>query len=176
MIVVAKIGKTVGVKGDLKLQIFSDFPQIFNQHIEFYASKGSLLKEVFPLKIKHYKEGLVCFEGYESLESAKSLTNAVLKMKIEDTRRLCSLDEGEFFWFDILGCEIVEGSEVLGVVTDIERIANVDYLVIGANCGIYEKKLPKTFMIPYIERYILEFSLAQKKIFAQGAREIWFAS
>ena len=174
MIEVARIGKTVGVKGDLRLHILSDFPQIFNQEIEFFASKTSFSKEVFPLKIKRYQGNLVCFEGYESLENAKILTNAILNMRLEDTRKFCDLDEEEFFWFDILDCEIIEGGESLGFVTDIERIANVDYLVIGANCC--DKKLPKTFMIPYIKHYVLEISLEQKKIFTQGAREIWFAS
>ncbi|WP_027327765.1 ribosome maturation factor RimM [Helicobacter pametensis] len=172
MIEVAKIGKTVGVYGGLKLHLLTDFPQIFSSDVTFFAQKGHLKQEIFKLKIKTYQDGIVCFYGYESLESAKTLTNAVLSMSIEDTRMICPLQEGEMFWFDLIGVKVVERGELLGYVKEIDRIGETDYLIVAANSA--ETKRPKTFMIPYIERYIL--SASSDEIQTSGAKDIWLES
>lgn len=172
MIEVAKIGKTVGVHGGLKIYPLTDFPQIFTQDVIFSARKGDLAQQYLELRIKSYKDGIAHFVGYESLESAKTLTNAILSMSLEDTKKLCPLKEGEMFWFDVLGCEIIEDGECLGCVKDIERIGSVDYLMIKARSS--DPKLPKTFMIPYIDRYVI--SSSKGKIYTQGAKDIWLES
>lgn len=174
MIEVGKLGRTVGVNGGLKLHIFSDFPEIFHQDIDFFLQREGLLNDCLKVRIKSFEKGIVIFYGFESLESAKTLRNAHLSVALEDTRKFCFLKEGEAFWFDVIGCEIIEEGECLGVVKEIERIANLDYLIIDAS--LQNQKLPKTFMIPYIPRYILQASFDEKKIFSQGAKEIWLAS
>lgn len=172
MIEVAKIGKTVGVHGGVKLHIMTDFPQIFSRNISFLARKGSFKQEIFEIKIKHFKKGIAYFEGYESLESAKELVNVILGMSLEDTKKICKLREGEMFWFEVVGCEIIEGEECLGIVKEVERIGNIDYLIVDAKTSCL--KLPKSFMIPYIDRYIL--SCSSGKIIVQGAKDIWLQS
>lgn len=172
MIQIAKIGKTVGVHGELKLHLMTDFPEIFTQGLVLFAQKGDLKQEKFTLQIKDYQDDLISFVGYESLESAKTLTNAILSMSIEDTRKICKLQEGEMFWFDVVGSEVIENGEVLGQVKDIERIGNVDYLMINANNQGH--KLAKMFMIPYIDQYII--SASNGKIYTQGAKDIWLES
>lgn len=174
MIQVAKIGKTSGVYGGLKLHILSDFPQILSQDIVFIAKSQGLKPQTLNLKIKSYQNGVVTFQGYESKESAGVLTNFILYATKEDTRKYCPLKEGEAFWFDVIGMEIVENDEVLGKVVEIERIGEIDYLIISANLSISQEKAPKSFMLPYIQRYVLK--MEEEKILTQGAKEIWFAS
>lgn len=176
MIQVAKIGKTNGVFGGLKLHLLSDFPQILTQDIDFIAKSQGLNPQTIKLKIKSYHSGIVVFEGYESKESAGTLTNFVLYASKEDTKKYCELKEGEAFWFDVIGMEIVENDEVLGKVIEIERIGGVDYLVILANLSLSSlpKKMPKKFMLPYIERYVIE--MRDGVIYTQDAKDIWFAS
>lgn len=172
MIEVAKIGKTVGVHGGLRLHILTDFPQIFSHKISFLVRKGNFKQDLFEIRIKHFEEGIVYFEGYESLESAKDLVNAVLGMSLEDTKRICKLRDGEMFWFEVVGCEVIDGQECLGIVKEVERIGNIDYLIVSANVAC--SKLPKSFMIPYIDRYIL--SCSSGKILTRGAKDIWLES
>lgn len=176
MIQVAKIGKTNGVFGGLKLHLLSDFPQILTQDIIFEAKSQGLKPQTIKLKIKSYQAGIVVFEGYESKESAGTLTNFILYASKEDTKKYCKLEEGEAFWFDVIGMEIVENDEVLGKVVEIERIGGVDYLVVLANLSLpsLPKKAPKRFMLPYIERYVLE--MKEGVIYTQDAKDIWFAS
>ncbi|RDU69121.1 ribosome maturation factor RimM [Helicobacter brantae] len=177
MIQVAKIGKTSGVYGGLKLHLLSDFPQILSQDINFTAKSLGLKPQTLNLKIKSYQNGIVTFEGYESRESAGTLTNFILYASKEDTKKYCTLKEGEAFWFDVIGMEVVEGEEILGEVIEIERIGAIDYLIIASNLSLPSlppKKPSKTFMLPYINRYILE--MREGKIYTQDAKDIWFAS
>ena len=178
MIQVAKIGRTVGVHGGVKLHALTDFPQIFQQDISFFAKPQSTLgPHEVQLKLKTYQNGIGVFEGYEDIKMARKLTNRLLFATLEDTRKYCKLKKNEIFYFDAIGCEIWEEHEVLGVVRDIQRIAQTDYLIVEV---LQHKnpviKLPKSFMIPYIQHYILDFDLANKKIYTQGAKEILLAS
>lgn len=171
MIQVAKIGKSVGVHGGAKLHFLTDFPEIFEEDIVYTAKSFGLNPQALSLKIKSYRDGVAVFEGYESKESVKTLTNFILYASLEDTRKYCELEEGEMFWFDVIGSEIIEDGEKLGEVVEIERIGGVDYLLIKA---VESENLPKKFMIPYIDRYVLENK--DKKIHTQGAKDIWSSS
>lgn len=171
MIQVGKIGKSVGVYGGVKLYTLTDFPEIFDEDVIFAAKSFGLNPQTISLKIKSYRDGIAVFEGYESKESARLLTNFILYASLEDTRKYCELEDGEMFWFDVIGSEIIENGEKLGDVVEIERIGEVDYLLVRA---VKSEKMPKKFMIPYIERYILENK--DKKIYTQGAKELWLAS
>lgn len=171
MIQVAKIGKSVGVNGGAKLHILTDFPEIFTQNITYTAKSTGLNPQTLLLKIKSFKNDIVVFEGFESKESVKALTNFILYATLEDTHKYCKLEEGEMFWFDVIGCEVIERGEKLGEVVEVDRMGGVDYLLIQA---IKSENLPKRFMLPYIDRYVLECK--EKKIYTQGAKDIWLSS
>ncbi|EEP3626604.1 16S rRNA processing protein RimM, partial [Campylobacter jejuni] len=102
---VAKLGKTVGLKGYVKLHNLSDFSSQFKKDATFFIKNT---KEM--LKIKHYNtsNSTVLFENYEDIEKAKKLTNLILFQSIEKSRQTCKLKKDEFFYFDILECEVFE--------------------------------------------------------------------
>ncbi|EKY3401862.1 16S rRNA processing protein RimM, partial [Campylobacter jejuni] len=102
---VAKLGKTVGLKGYVKLHNLSDFSSQFKKDATFFIKN---IKEM--LKIKHYNasNSTVLFENYEDIEKAKELINLILFQSIEKSRQTCKLKKDEFFYFDILECEVFE--------------------------------------------------------------------
>jgi 16S rRNA processing protein RimM len=118
----------------------------------------------------------VKFRGFDSLEIAKTLIHTKLFSSVEESREFCELEDGEFFWFDLIGLHILEDGEILGKVSEIERIVGTDYLVIETSKELQEKKLPKMFLIPYLDRYIKDVSLEEKRVFTVGAKEILEAS
>ncbi|MLY94109.1 16S rRNA processing protein RimM, partial [Campylobacter jejuni] len=113
---VAKLGKTVGLKGYVKLHNLSDFSSQFKKDATFFIKN---IKEM--LKIKHYNasNSTVLFENYEDIEKAKELINLILFQSIEKSRQTCKLKKDEFFYFDILECEVFEEDKRLGKVIDI---------------------------------------------------------
>lgn len=168
---IAQIGRTVGISGDLKLHIHSDFPEQFQANNTFESDIGML-------EIKSYdpKRGIIAFVGYASREDAKKLTNVKLYASDEQTKEHCSLKQGEYFWFDIEGCKIVDNGEDLGKVVSIERLADIDYMSIETSSSLVEQGFAKSFLIPYIPRYIASVNLEKKEIMTQDAKEILEAS
>lgn len=160
-IYVAKLGKAVGLKGHLKLFIDSDFPEQFKKGATFTTNRN------LELKVLEYNPSreIIKFENYEDVDIAKKLTNQELYASAEQTRENCKLDENEFFWFDLIGCEVYENDLKLGIVNDIFRYPLNDYLEINTDSVLVEKDLPKIFLIPHIfEQYILNVDLEAKRI------------
>lgn len=161
--------------------------------------------------IKQKDKYFIEFVGIDNAQKAKIYVNAELYATKAQSRAHCTLKKDEFFYFDIVGLDIVQDSENLGVVCDIERIGNIDYLVVEAREDILESiiknpikkskktsqiktidvaqnpaksnpppkskkttksKKPKTFLVPYIDRFVLEVSLQKGAIFTQNAKEI----
>jgi len=167
-IYVAKIGKTVGLKGELKFHLETDFSNQFTKNKTFQLKNKSILT------IEHYnhKRGVIKFLGIDSIEDAKKLTNQELYSTIEDTKANCKLDKNQYFWFDIIGCKVIEEDVVLGEVSDIERYGITDYLRIDTAKEL-NQELPKEFLLPYIsEKFILRVDIEAKTIEASGAKDI----
>lgn len=166
---VAKLGKAVGLKGHLRLFIDSDFPEQFKKGSTFLTNKN------FQLTISEYLKDrdLVSFEGFSDIESAKKLTNTELYTTIEETKEFCKLKDNEFFWFDLISCEVYEDNLKLGVVSDVHRFPLNDYLEVKTDSQLVEKGLPKIFLIPHIfETFIQRVDIENKKIFAINAFDI----
>lgn len=168
---IAQVGRTVGLGGDLKFHLHTDFPQQFKPGVTLQSSRG-------PLAIASYnpQRGTIRFEGYETPEKARTLTNAKIYSDEEQTRELCSLGEGEHFWFEILGAEVQEGGKTLGKVRDIQRMLDVDYLQIDTDPKLKEAGLPASFLLPYIPRYILSFDPETRILHTRDAEDVLEAS
>ena len=165
---VAQIGRLVGLRGELKLHINSDFPEQFKTGEVFVTQKN------IELEIASYnpKRSLVLFSGYENRESAFCLVNSHLFTTMKSTLENCKLKKDEFFWFDIIGCLAKEGETTLGVISDIDRIGDVDYLVIKTDKNLLDKKLSKTFFIPYIDRYVISVKKEIQTVFIKDGLEL----
>ncbi len=190
---VGKLGRTIGFDGALVFHSSSDF-------LSFLQPKTKLLLQNQKLKPKNQKsspslksnliesnikssnlessltiksfshtptKNIISFDEITSKEQAQRYVNAKVFTTQETTRKLCALDEGEFFYFDVIGCRILECDVLLGEVVNIERIGNIDYFIIKATT-----QKPKTFMLPYIDRYVKSIDIKQKEIRTIGAKDI----
>ncbi len=168
---VAQFGKTVGLKGELKLHLHTDFPEQFKAGRVFKTQRGDL-------EIERYnsKRGLIKIVGYDNPEDAKLLTNIKLYSNEDETREFCKLEENQYFWFDLIGCKVLENSEVLGVVKDIQRLPQGDYFLINTSESLKNSGLSKSFLVPYISNFITEVNIEEKTILANGAKDILEAS
>lgn len=172
---VAKLGRTVGLKGALKLHNLSDFEAQFKKGAKF-ITKSSTLKNSAELVIKSYEpsKSLVIFEGFESIELANTLVNSVLLRSIEDTRKFCKLGKDEYFYFDIIGSKICENSRILGLVKDICEVGAGFLFCVETDEQILanEPKLPKEFFIPYNDHFVLSVDIKAKEIITQNSYAI----
>lgn len=155
LVLVAKLGRTVGVQGFVRLHNLSDFPEQFECGASFFD------KNLRVLKIKARNAQSVLFEGFESLESAKTLVNLELFQSVEKSRTSCKLNEGEFFYFDIIGLEVFENGLLLGVVKDILSAGN-DLLLIKSDESLVKKGFASEFYLPYVDFYVKSVELGAK--------------
>ena len=168
---IAQIGRTIGLWGDLKLHLHTDFPEQFKVGHTYKSDRGNLTVS----DINHAR-GTIRFRGYESVDAAKKLTNAKLYANEAQTKENCELDEGQYFWFDVIGCRVKQDDEVLGVVEDIQRMADTDYLSVKTDAVLVETGLSKHFLLPYIERYIIKVDTEEKIVYTKDAKDILEAS
>ena len=168
---IAQIGRTIGLWGDLKFHLHTDFPEQFKVGNTYKSNRGDLT-----IADINFTRGIVKFSGYESIDSAKKLTNVKIFADISQTRENCDLKEGQHFWFDIIGCTVKQGDEVLGEVTDIQRMADTDYLVIKTDDILVKLDFSKSFLLPYIDRYVLTVGLEEKVVYTKDAKDILEAS
>ena len=162
---IAKLGKSHGVKGWQKIHLLTDFPEQFKPGVTFSSDKVNLTIEKVDLK-----RGLVKFKGVDTPEDAKKLTNRVLYTTEEESKKNIKLKKDEYFWFDIIGCDVFENGKRLGKVKDIER-ADVDYLVIDTDEELVKNGYPNRFLIDF-KRNVEDVDLENKKIYAKKAMEL----
>ena len=172
-VLVAKLGRSVGLKGDIRLFIESDFPQTFKKDTILYTHKNQ------PLTIQNvnFNNSTIKFYEIEDIDEAKKLTNSLLYMSLEDTKKNCPLEKDEYFWFDLVSLKVYEDDLLLGEVKDIQRLPSCDYLLVKTNQELnLDTKLPKTFLIPYQDQFIKKVDIESKKIIVSSCIDIIKAS
>lgn len=173
-IYVAKLGKTVGLKGQMKIYIESDFPEQFKKGATFTTNK----KQTLEIESYNSKSDTVKFIGIDNIDDAKKYINSTLFTTYEASKENCELKEKQFFWFDVVGCSIYEDGKLLGVVTDINRYPTDDYLLIKTDKSLLEldEKTAKSFLVPYHDNFIIDVDIETKTINVKNAVDILEAS
>ncbi len=165
---VATIGKTVGIKGEMKFHIKSDFEDQFFNGSSFLTDKGQKLT----LEFVNEDASKIQILGVSAIEDAKKYTNVKLYSTEEETRENCQLEDGQYFWFDLIGCEVYEDGLLLGVVDEIERFSIDDYFSIKTDSALISKGESKGFLIPYVDRYVVSIDIEDKRIELKDALEL----
>ena len=121
----------------------------------------------------NFTRKIIRFTGHESIDSAKKLTNTKIFANEAQTKENCDLEEGQYFWFDMVGCVVKDAEELMGKVLEVQRLADTDYLYIQTDEALVNKEgLAKTFLIPYIDRYVLRTDMDEKCVFVKDSRDI----
>ena len=169
---IATIGKAVGLGGDMKLHIKSDFPEQFVKGAKFFISKNRTIE----LSKVDHDRSLIKIVGVNNPEDAKRFTNEKIYTTYEDTRKNIDLQEGQYFYFDIEDCQVYENGQLLGVVDEVDRIGATDYLTVITDISLVEKDLPKSFLIPYQDHFVISVDIDKKIIEVSGGLDILKAS
>jgi len=168
-IYIAKLGKTVGLQGQIKIHIDSDFPEQFKSNTILTTHKNiELTIETINIKNKTVK-----FKDINTIEDARRYVNSELFTTLEDTHKNCNLNKNQYFWFDMQDCLIFEDEEELGIVKEIHRYPIDDYLEIQTNTTLLSDDFKvKTFLIPYNDIYIISVDTEKKQIITKNAKDI----
>ena len=155
---VGKIVNTQGIKGEIRVISSTDFPE------ERFRKGNILYIEVAPndlIEVKvsshrlHKNFHLLTFAGLHNINDVEKYKGKMLKIN-ED--QLNDLDEGEFYYHEIIGCEVfTEDGEKLGTIKEI--------LSPGANdVWVVNRPGEKDLLLPYIEEVVKEIDVENKKV------------
>jgi 16S rRNA processing protein RimM len=124
---VARIRRPWGVRGFVKIDVWTDFPERFRRPGRFFVGE-----DYRPIWLEHGRifkgQWLLKFAGYDTPESSGELRNQILYISVEDA---VPLGEDEYYIHEIIGLEVwTDTGERLGRVTEvIETGANDVYVV-----------------------------------------------
>ena len=160
-LVVGHLNKAHGIKGEVFIWPLTDHPEsTFAPGVDLYVgdANGDLPTDPPKLRIeasRAYRRGfLVRFEEIQDRPGMEDLLGRYIMRAIE---QLEELEEGETFYHDLLGMEVVtvEG-EPIGEVIEIYELRPADLLEIRGP--------EKTFMIPYISEMVKSVSVPENRI------------
>ena len=148
-IIIGKLGKVRGLNGDLKIIPLTDFEGRFDDLTEIFV--GDNLRQIE--HVGHIGEEIfVKFKGIDDRESAKVLTNKILTVP---RSQAAPLDEGEFYTFDIIGCEVFVGEKKIGIVTEVLKTGSND---------VFQVQGDEEFLIPALKSVVKKIDIANKLI------------
>jgi len=142
LITIGKLIKPFGVKGEMKVESLTDFPDRFKKLHHVYLVSPAGKEIACEVKAVRYAGAVpyLLFGGYDSPEKAKVLNGWFLKVPEEET---VPLPEGSYYWFELIGMEVFsEGGEKLGTIVDVFETGSNDVYVLKQ--GGKETYLPAT--------------------------------
>ena len=153
-IIIGKLGKVRGLDGTLKIIPLTDFPNRFDE-----LEKIKVDGKIFSVEsVKHIGgEIFIKLVGVDSREVAKNFTNKFLTV---DRSEVAPLDDGEFYTFDIIGCEVYDGENFFGKVENVLKTGSND---------VFEVVGEKNILIPALKSFVKKIDIAEKKIFIDAS-------
>jgi len=153
-LVIGKLRRPHGVRGELYMEVLTDFPERIQPGCMVYAGQ-----EHHPVKVlqrRNHQDGLlITLEGINNPESAGLYRNCLLFVRVENS---VPLPEGEYYHHQLLGlAAVTESGEVLGKVSEILETGVHDVLLLHQPDG-------KELLLPYIDTVVLEVHLATGKL------------
>jgi len=150
---VGRILRPWGLKGMVKVEVLTDFPERFAQTETFFV--GESYRPVQLERSAGHKGSLLLkFAGYETPEACHELRDQMLYIPTEEAM---PLPDGEYYIYQVIGLEVwTDAGERLGALVDVwETGANDVYVVdMGGN----------NVLLPAIPDVILDVNLDQKRI------------
>jgi 16S rRNA processing protein RimM len=135
----AAVAGAHGIKGELRLKLFSDSIDSLSRHQTLYV--GGAQRRLLSINDSG-KMAVARFEGVDDRSTAEALRGALVEV---DRSALPPLEEGEYYHADLIGLEAVnrDGNRV-GMVAAVENYGAGDLLEIALPDG-------KTSLIPFRE-------------------------
>lgn len=135
MALVGRIARAHGIKGQVIVNLETDFPeQRFREGAELFVRREGRVEALTITAVRfHRNRPVIGLRGIDDLTLAVDLAGLELRVPVE---WLTPLADGTFYRHDLVGCsvEAANGSS-LGVVTDVEGEMGGSRLVVETSSG-----------------------------------------
>ncbi len=157
-LVVGRVLRPHGVRGELRVKIVTDYPERLGRHACFYLASPDSPEAVQRYAVerlrRHGEALLLKLSGCDDRNAADELRGMLVQIPVEDA---VPLEEGEYYYFQLIGVRVVtEDGERLGrVIEVIETGANDVYVVRGPRGEV---------LLPAMDDVVLELDLEAKRM------------
>ena len=158
-LLIAKIGKTRGLKGEFFLRSFAQNPEALFSFKKFYALSSSKMQEVHFEFMKQNNANIVAkLKSINDIDEIKAFGQKdifILKSELPE------LEVNEAYWFELEGMQIInlEGCH-LGQVQEVNNFGASDVLAVKP-----KNKQKKNILIPFIKnRVIISINKSENSI------------
>jgi len=128
-IALAAVAGAQGVKGEVRLKLFSDSVASLSQHEKLYV--GGVERRL--LAVRDGKTPVARFEGVADRSAAEALRGSLVEI---DRSALPPLEDGEYYHADLIGLPAVDGQgAAVGTVVAVENYGAGDLLEIETDAG-----------------------------------------
>jgi 16S rRNA processing protein RimM len=155
-ITIAKVAKTQGRRGEVAAELFTDFPERFEERRQLWAlnERGERrelqLEDFWP----HKGQMVLKFVGIDSINDAELLLRSEIQIPREQR---AELEPGAVYVSELLGCAVFDSEREIGTV------ANVDFSA-GEAPLLVVKDGAKEYLIPFVESFLRRVDYAGRRI------------
>jgi len=155
-LIVGRVLRPHGVRGELRVEILTDYPDRLSLHRVFYLGSEPTPYPVESIRF-HRGAALIKLAGCDDRTTAETLRGQWVQIPIEDA---VPLEGGEYYHFQVIGLEVVTtGGESLGRVAEVlDTGANDVYVVHGPRGEV---------LIPAIEEVVRELDLEARRMIVE---------
>jgi len=165
------IGKPRGIKGQLYVRLFTDYPNTFRSGDLIYLDEECIKEIVIEnvIELNNKRRTVFKFFNCNSRNEAEKLRNCLLFRREKDKPEI---GEDNYWVDDIIDCLVYSPDKnIIGKVKNVENFPSNDSLVvelentsINIKTADKSKKNPGIIIIPMIEDFILDMDIKNKKI------------
>ena len=157
-LVVGRILRPHGIRGELRVAIITDYPERLGQHAYFYLASPDAPDAVqrYPVeKLRWHRDALLLKLGNcDDRDQADELRGLLVQILIEDA---VPLEEGEYYHFQLIGVRVeTESGEWLGQVVEVLETGANDVYVVRGPWG--------EVLLPAVDDVVIELDLELKRM------------
>lgn len=153
---IGKIIKPFGLKGDVKIETYTDFiDDRFKNGSSVYLDINGFKKEFTVLRHRmHKNQLLVAFKDFEDINMIEKYKGVEIFKNTDDIK---PLKEGEYYFDEIIGLDIYINGIKEGVVKDMEEGVIYNFMRIIKNDH-------KEVLVPFLDKFVQDVKLNEKRI------------
>lgn len=160
MAVIGKIIKAHGVRGELKVHPYSDFPERVRSLTRVFLESGGTDKPYQVLSaFVHGRFWVLSLEGVTNPDEAEPLRGTLVKIPLAER---VPLPEGTYYLDELIGMEVYTAEGLyLGRLSEVLQTGSNDvYVVNGEDTG----KGPRQILIPALKSVVVYLDPVRKRM------------
>ncbi len=153
---IGQVVNTVGLKGEIKINPFTDNLEQFDKGKKIILEKNKNQTEFEIEQVRFHKlQVILKLKGIDIIEEAEKLRNSYVIVKRKDKEEL---PDDTYYIVDLIGLNVyLEDNTLLGEITDVFPTGSNDVYVVKTEEG-------KQILLPAIKDVVKEVNLSENKM------------